>query len=82
MAVSKATIRQWLLEAQKENATHCIIVCDSFDYEDYPVPVLKSQSVSERLKEFTFENMQRVMEVYDLRKPLEPQLAQGREYNL
>ena len=40
-------IRNWLLEGQQQKATHCIIVCDTFDYEDYPVYVTKRQDVHE-----------------------------------
>ena len=30
-------IRRWLAEAQRQNATHVVVVCDTFNYDYYPV---------------------------------------------
>ena len=69
-------IRNWLLEGQQQKATHCIIVCDTFDYEDYPVYVTKRQDVHEIEKRYSGVNMQQVMEIYNLKKSLDSQLNQ------
>lgn len=37
MAASKKDIVGWLREAQNRGAAYVIIVCDTFDHEDYPV---------------------------------------------
>lgn len=74
-------IHDWLKEGKKKKATHCIIVCDTFDYEDYPVYVSKNQNVREIEKKYDGQNMQRVMEVYDLKKPLEKQLVTSRNFS-
>lgn len=82
MAVSREDIRQWFERGKKENATHMIIVCDTFDYEDYPVYVSKEEDVREKLKEFSYNNnMQRVMEVYSYAKTWKEQSI-GRVFNL
>lgn len=82
MATTKADIEGWLVSAKEEKATHLIVVCDSFDYEDYPVYVLKGQDVRKVVESYHGKNMQRVMEVYNLSKPLKAQLAEERAYNL
>jgi hypothetical protein len=73
-------IREWLTDGKELKATHCIVVCDTFDHEDYPVYVSKKQNVREIMKKYDGINMQRVMEVYNLRKPLEKQLEIRRNF--
>lgn len=75
-------IAGWLARGQEEGATHMIVVCDTFDYDDYPVFVSTEEDVEKRVEYYRGASMQRVMEVYDLRKPLGPQLMEERAYNL
>jgi len=78
--ITKTDIERWLKEAPK-NATHMVVVCDTFDYEDYPVYVTEGQDVH-RVKSAYSGNMQRVMEVYNLKKNIKEQLSQtGRVFN-
>ena len=58
-------------------ATHMLIVCDTFSYEDYPVYVWANEDVNERILHYS-QNMQRVMEVYNLSKPFR---GVGREWD-
>ena len=39
MATTQAILREWLIEGLKEQATHMVVVCDTYDWEDYPVYV-------------------------------------------
>lgn len=48
-------------------ATHMIMVCDTFSHEDYPVYVRVGQDAREVAKEFDGINMQRLLEVYNLK---------------
>ncbi len=82
MAASKEDIRSWLLDAKKSKATHVIIVCDTYDYDDYPVDVLEGQVVQDVMKRYSGVNMQRVMEVYNLSLDIETQLLEHRAMNL
>ncbi len=66
----------WFQEGVEKKATHMIVVVDTFDYEDYPAYVMEGEDVREREKQFQ-GNMQRVMEVYDLRKDMESQMKPG-----
>ncbi|MEK7640404.1 MAG: hypothetical protein AAB389_00195 [Patescibacteria group bacterium] len=78
---SKYQIRQWLNEGLAQEATHVIIVCDTFDYEDYPVYVMSGQDARKLKEEYDGKSMQTVMEVYKLSMNLETQLAQLRSFN-
>jgi CMP-N-acetylneuraminic acid synthetase len=77
---TKDDIRQWFKRATKSH-THMLVVCDTFDHEDYPVFVNKDQQVRSVYDEYNDKNMQRVMEVYNLGLPLEPQLNEMRAFN-
>lgn len=80
MAATKEFIRKWLQGATKED-THMLVVCDTFDYEDYPVFVNKNENVNNKIKHYS-ENMQRVVEVYNLSIDLESQLGSHRVWNI
>ncbi len=55
-----------------------IVVCDTFDHEDYPVYVKPGEDVRKKYAEYDGPNMQRVMEVYALHLDLESQLNEHR----
>lgn len=79
--ITMEDISEWFDEGTKMGATHLIIVCDTFDYEDYPVFVGPDENARERFVRYNGPNMQRVMEVYDLRQDKEKQLNEFRSYN-
>lgn len=75
---TRAEIHAWLLSARASGATHVIIVCDTFDHEDYPVEVMPDQNVRVIEAHMRDLSMQRVMEVYCLADDLEEQLDEYR----
>jgi hypothetical protein len=81
MGTTRKTIEEWLEEGRGEDYTHMIVVCDTFDYEDYPVYISKNQNVREEFGKMNGRNMQRVMEVYSYNKNLESQLNEHRAFH-
>lgn len=81
MATSREDIRQWLLRAQKSGASHVIVVCDTYDHEDYPINVMPDQNVHTIHDQYNGPNMQRVMEVYNFSLDIEAQLSENRAKN-
>jgi hypothetical protein len=76
MTATQKTIRTWFLAGIGKGATHMMVVYDTWD--DYPVYVLPGQDV--RKMEENYDGgtkSQRVMEVYNLSLPMEPQLIPG-----
>jgi len=63
-----------LLEAKEAGATHVMVVCDTFDYEDYPVLIMPGDSLDAKRREFS-GNMQRVMEVIPIQSEQEARLS-------
>ena len=83
MATTRAEIQQWLEEGKEKGSSHMIVVCDTFDHEDCPVYVAPSEDVVKKVAGYSNSNeMQRVMEVYSYKLPLEPQIKEHRAYHL
>lgn len=66
MAATVNRISEWFDRGIGLKATHMIVVCDTFDHEDYPVFVKKEENVHEKESEYDEKDMQIIMEVYDL----------------
>lgn len=81
MSTTQSDIRGWFVRGKKMCATHLIVVCDTFDYEDYPVFVKKGENAREVYEKHNGPNMQRVMEVYNLSMDMEEQLAERRAFH-
>lgn len=71
-------LRGWYNDGKKQKATHMIVVCDTFDYEDYPVYVLKGQDAKAAVAKCGSESMHTVMEVYSYNKTFQVQSRSGK----
>ena len=78
MSTSVNDIREWL-KGTKPKHTHMLIVCDTFDYEDYPV---FTKNIQKAMKKYHHKDMQKVMEVYNLSIDLEKQLSEGISWHI
>lgn len=81
MAAQRLDILCWFDRGVREGATHMIIACDTFEWEDYPVYVKKGEDVRKKVAELDGPNMQKVMEVYDLSKDKTEQLDKRRVFS-
>jgi len=81
MATTENDIRRWLERGKEENATHLIVVCDTFDYDDYPVYVSQDENVKDKMMDYDGKSMQKVMEVYKISMDWDSQLGQFRSFN-
>ena len=77
---TKEDIKKWFSRANKEH-THMLVVYDSFDHSDYPVYIKDADDAREIANEYNNKSMQRVMEVYNLRMPIDKQLDEKRVFN-
>jgi hypothetical protein len=71
MPTTREDIQGWLREAKERGATYLVVMCDTFDWEDYPVYVMPGEDPNELRKS---ANMQKAMECYDLSLDLDMQL--------
>lgn len=81
MGTSKQELSDWFDYGLKQDATHMIVVCDTYDHSDYPSYVAATEDVRQREKELGSSSMQRVMEVYKLSASKSDQLAERRAVN-
>lgn len=78
---TKETIADWFKQGMEQKATHMIVVCDTWDWEDFPVYVKVGQDVHEIYKEHIEAKYEKVMEVYNLSMDMEKQLNEFRAKN-
>ena len=82
MAASRQDIKRWLIEGKEENQRFVIVVCDTFDYGDYPVYCKDVQEAKESYKKHNGVHMQRIMEIYDLEIPIDEQLKETKAWHI
>lgn len=83
MATTKEDLSEWFDQGVQRGATHMIVVCDTFDYEDYPVYVTSQEDARKKKEAYDKGEhpMQKVMEVYCLTRDKASQLAERRSFN-
>jgi hypothetical protein len=59
-------VEGWKKRGKEMGASYIISVCDSFDYDDYPVYVMPGENLEEKKKGYDGTNMQRINEVITL----------------
>ncbi len=76
-------IKEWFKRGVKDKShpTHLLVVCDTFEHDDYPVYVKPDEDVHEKAGKYNGTNMQVLMEVYHLGMDMETQLAEHRSFN-
>lgn len=74
-------IAGWFQNGLDAKAAYMIVVCDTFDHEDYPHYVREATEFWAHYDHYDGKNMQRIMEVYDLNKPWSRQ-SQGLQMNV
>lgn len=79
---SKQDIKGWLHRDEAKSATHMLVVCDMFDYTDYPVFANSKNDAEMKYEQYDdTESMSKVMEVYKLSEDIDEQLNQHRAFN-
>lgn len=77
---TKEEISGWFDRGIREGATHLVVVCDTFDWDDYPVFCNNDDEVRKRV--YSPGEMQKVMEVYDLRQSKAEQMNEHRSWRV
>ena len=75
-------ISDWFDRGVEIGATHMLVVCDTFNYEDYPIYAHGDENARKEHDAHDTRSMQRVMEVYDLRMSKSDQMNARRAFNL
>lgn len=81
MPATKQDISQWFGRAVELDSTHMLVVCDTYEWEDYPVYVSSDEDINAAISQYS-ENLQKVMEMYNCNLPRQPQLDKPRTWNV
>lgn len=81
MAASREDIKRWLETAKEKGATHVVVVCDTFDWDDYPVYVMPGEDARKIAEANNGPNMTKLMEVYNMAMPVDQQMSAHRVFN-
>lgn len=66
MAARLDDIKNWFDQGISLGATHMIVVCDTFDFEDFPVMVYANDDPRKMVDHYKSLPLTKVMEVYNL----------------
>ena len=77
---TKLDLRAWFEQGKRDGADYMIMVCDQYDWSDYPVFVESDENIHDRISYFRHSPMQQVMEVYDLKQDRDAQLNEHRAF--
>lgn len=80
MSTRRDEIEEWFRGGSERHARYLLVVADTFSHEDYPTYAKDDDECRRKMADCTTENMQRVVEIYDLRAPMEPQLNMHRAW--
>ena len=81
MAAQKSDIERWFDIGLTIGARWLIVVCDTFDHDDYPIYIAEDEDFYKEYDEYDGVNMQRIMEVYDLKMDRDTQFKEGRAHH-
>lgn len=82
MSTTVEMLSRWFDEGSRQGATHMIVVCDQFDFEDFPVYVAPGEDPAAAVDREAGRELQRVMEVYCLSMEKAAQLREVRAFHL
>lgn len=63
MAASRTDVDRWIKTAIQQKCSYIISVCDTYDYDDYPVYCKDLSEVHEKSNRYNGTNMQRINEI-------------------
>lgn len=73
-------LRHWFDEGKAQGKDFMIVVCDTYDYTDFPVHTTASDFAEVYAAEKS-KPMQKIMEIYDLRENREMQMWEHRAWH-
>ena len=82
MPTTRSDIVRWFEEGIKQEATHLLVVCDRFDYFDFPAYVYSGEQPQEKIDDWNSQEFYRVMEVYALHLDMDTQISERRSWHL
>jgi len=67
MAATRQDVDRWIATAKANGSKYIVSVCDTFDWDDYPVYCRDKVELSKAIAEYNGKNMQRINEVIEIK---------------
>lgn len=64
MSEMSNNMKRWVAEAKEKGAVYVLDVCDSFDYDHYPIYIMSEDKLQETVNEYNGKDMQSVYGTY------------------
>lgn len=78
---TREQIMEWFTAGMQQGYEFMLVVCDEFDWSDYPVYCNSPEFPKKYVEHHNRDTMSKVMESYDLKASMRPQLAVHRAAN-
>ena len=76
-------VRKAVLGGNTGEYSHVLIVCDTFDYDDYVVYVKKGEDIHSKVQYYNdFMQMRRIMEIYNYSLDINSQLNESKSWHI
>lgn len=82
MSTKKEDLRKWFDDGVAQGALFMIVACDTYDHSDYPVYAKTAWEAWVQFQAHDGLYGQRIMEVYDLLRDREVQMAEFRAFHM
>jgi hypothetical protein len=82
LVATREDIAEWFERGKACHASHMIIVCDRFSYDDFPEYVYAGELPEQRVAYWNGQELYSVMEVYSLHLNMNEQLSEYRAWHL
>lgn len=66
MAANLQEVQSWIRQAKADGMKYIISVCDTFDYDDYPVCCKDEAELAAEKPKYDNVNMQKINEIIDV----------------
>jgi len=63
MAATRQDVDRWIATAKRDGYKYIVSVCDTWDYDDYPVRCRNEEELSEAIIKYNGQNMQHINEI-------------------
>jgi len=80
-AARKEDLIKWFQKGVRNNQSHMIVVCDTYDYDDYPVYINSLEEFEEEYKRVFSHSSKTIMEIYDLKIDINLQMNEARSFH-
>jgi hypothetical protein len=68
MAASRQDVDRWIATAKEQGAKYILSVCDTFDWDDYPIYCDSLKELQQAINSHNGKNMQRINEVIEIHR--------------